>query len=199
MEHFSSGRGNHPYESCPADHPLLLALADVAARFNMPIALHMEAIPRDMAFPAGRPGSANPATLKENITAFERLLGHNPRARIVWLHAGWDLTGERTVPLMRELLSQHPNLFMTIKSDDHGASRTSPFLPGLALKPGWLAMLRAFPDRFAVGSDQFFDEVDQDPTRIERARKLVDELPPELAHQVGRENVRRIYRVPAWA
>jgi predicted TIM-barrel fold metal-dependent hydrolase len=196
VEHF--GFGGRPYESSPPDHPLLFALTDVAVRYGMPVALHMEAVLQDMPFPAERSNNgSHPTVLRANIPAFERLLGHNPMARIVWLHAGWDLTGERTVSLMRQLLGRHPNLFMTVKSDQHGTRMTSPFLPGFALKPGWLAMLRAFPDRFAVGSDQFFDQVDQDPTRIERARKLVDALPPDLAQSVGRENVRRIYRLPA--
>ncbi len=35
-EHFSSGRGRHPYESARADHPLFLALADIAAKHAMP-------------------------------------------------------------------------------------------------------------------------------------------------------------------
>jgi len=196
VEHF--GLGLTPYESSPADHPLFLTLADVAARYDMPVTLHMEAVPRDMPFPDRGQSGSRPAVLKENISAFERLLQYNPRARIVWLHAGWDLTGERTVPLMRELLRRHANLFMTIKSDQHGSTMTSPFLPGFSLKPGWLAMLRAFPDRFAVGSDQFFDTVDQDATRVERSRKLVDALPPDLARLVGRENVSHIYRLPAW-
>ena len=110
-EHFSSRIGNHPYESVPPDHPLFLALADIAAQYNMPIELHMEAVPRDMPFPdANVAGPPNPASVVANIAAFERLLDHNPRARIVWVHAGWDLTGERTVPLMRTLLEKHFNL-----------------------------------------------------------------------------------------
>jgi hypothetical protein len=37
VEHFSSGRGGHPYESTSPDHPLLLALADIAAKHALPI------------------------------------------------------------------------------------------------------------------------------------------------------------------
>lgn len=200
VEHFSSG-GHQPYESSPADHPLFLALADVAAQYGMPVTLHMEAVPGAMPFPAdglsggGGALSPNPARLKENISGLERLLDHNPAARIVWLHSGWDLTGERTVSLMRRLLGRHRNLFMTVKSDHHGKHPTAPFLPGFKIKPAWLKMLHAFPDRFAVGSDQFFNEP---PERLERARKLIDALPPDLAQLVGRKNVRHIYRVPAW-
>jgi predicted TIM-barrel fold metal-dependent hydrolase len=192
-EHFSSGRGRHPYESSPPDHPLLLALADVAARHGMPIDLHMEAVPQDMPFPPDRPQGLNPRELHANIGPLERLLDHNPQARIVWLHAGWDLTGERTVALMRGLLERHRNLAMSIKCDHSGARATAPFLPDeAAIRPGWIAMLGAFPDRFMIGSDQFIGE---DSERMECARALIDALPPELAQPVASANARRVYRL----
>jgi predicted TIM-barrel fold metal-dependent hydrolase len=191
-EHFSSRIGRHPYESARPDHPLFLTLSDIAAKYAMPIELHMEAVPHDMPFPPAQSGPPNPASLKENIAAFERLLEHNPKARVVWAHAGWDLTGERTVPLMRELLQRHPNLYMSVKSDHSGARFTDPFGPDGQVKPGWIAMLGAFADRFVIGSDQFFD---QGPERMERGRKLVDGLPPDLARLVATENVRHIYRL----
>lgn len=191
-EHFSSGRGNHPYESARPDHPLLLALADIAAQYGMPIDLHMEAVPRDMPFPRRPSGGRNPETLRENISGLERLLEHNRKARVVWAHAGWDLTGERTVPLMRSLLEKHSNLTMSIKLDESGSRPTSPWGPDGGLKPGWLMMLRDFPDRFVIGSDQFFDEGAE---RLILARKFVDALPPEAARLVASENARRIYRL----
>ena len=191
-EHFSSGRGNHPYESARPDHPLLLALADIAAQHGMPIDLHMEAVPQNMPFSRRPGGGRNPETLQENISGLERLLAHNRNARIVWAHAGWDLTGERTVPLMRSLLEKHPNLYMSVKLDESGSLRTSPFGPDDGLKPVWLMMLRDFPDRFVIGSDQFFDEGTE---RLTLARKFVDALPPEVARVVASENARRIYRL----
>jgi predicted TIM-barrel fold metal-dependent hydrolase len=191
-EHFSSGRGNHPYESARPDHPLLLVLADVAALHDMPIDLHMEAVPRDMPFPEGRARGPNPDTLKENISGFERLLARNRNARIVWAHAGWDLTGERTVPLMRALLARHPNLYMSVKLDARGPQKTSALDPAGAVRPGWLALLREFPDRFMVGSDQFHDEP---PGRLARARRFVDGLPPDIARRIARENALRVYRL----
>jgi predicted TIM-barrel fold metal-dependent hydrolase len=192
-EHFSSGFGHHPYESTRPDHPLLLALADIAAKYAMPIELHMEAVPEDMPFPPMRAQGPNPAMLHANIAPLERLLDHNPRARIVWVHAGWDLTGERRVPLMRGLLELHANLAMSIKYDHAGAKATAPFPPDEdAIRPGWIAMLRAFPDRFVIGSDQF---IDQGTERLEGARRFVDALPPDLARPVASENARRLYRL----
>jgi predicted TIM-barrel fold metal-dependent hydrolase len=193
-EHFSSGRGGHPYESTRPDHPLFLALADIAAQNAMPIDLHMEAVPRDMQMPDRMQKGANPERLKENISGFERLLAHNRNARIIWAHCGWDLTGERTVPLMRSLLEKHPNLYMSIKLDPRGPRRTWPFAADGALRPEWVALFRAFPDRFVIGSDQFFDEGSE---RLALTRKLVDALPADIARLVANENARRIYRLDA--
>jgi hypothetical protein len=157
-EHFSSGRGNHPYESARPDHPLFLALADIAARDGIPIDLHMEAVPQDMPFPRRLGRGQNPETVRANISALERLLDHNRNTRIVWEHAGWDLTGERTVRLMRLLLNKHSNLYMAIKLDQGGFRVTSPFRRAGAIRPGWIKMLRDFSDRFMIGTDQFFSE-----------------------------------------
>ncbi|MCC7016190.1 MAG: amidohydrolase family protein [Rhodospirillales bacterium] len=191
-EHFSSGRGNHPYESTAPDHPLLLVLADIAAEHGMPIDLHMEAVPRDMPFPEHLAGGRNPETVKENISGLERLLAHNRNARIIWAHAGWDQTGERTVPLMRALLSRHSNLHMSVKLDPRGPQKTSALTPSGAIRPGWLALLREFPDRFMVGSDQFHDEGEK---RLARARAFADALPADLAGRIVRENALRVYRL----
>jgi predicted TIM-barrel fold metal-dependent hydrolase len=192
VEHFSSNRGAHPYESSPPDHPLFLALADIAAKHAMPIEIHMEAVPDDMSFPEiGRKGGRNPETLHANIAALGRLLDHNSQARIVWVHAGWDLIGERTVPLMRRLLHDHTNLLMSIKIEG-GHLTTQPMMPDGGIKPGWIAMLRDFPDRFVIGSDTFIAE---GPEPMEAARRFVDALPSDLVAPIARENALRLYRL----
>jgi len=74
-------------------------LTDIAAQTGMPIDLHMEAVPRDGPMPELILGGPNPRQLRENISGRKRLLEHNSKANIVWVHAGWNLTGERTVNL----------------------------------------------------------------------------------------------------
>jgi hypothetical protein len=182
-EVFAAGKnmpGGHTHQTSPADHPFLLALAEIAADFAMPIGLHMEAVT------AG-------GEQAENITAFERLLAANRRARIVWVHAGWDRSGQRSVSLMQTLLQRHPNLFMTLKLDHLGNAANAP-LEGGRLRPDWLALLRGFSDRFVIGSDQFYD---RKLDRIDNVRRIVDALPADLARQIGRENPPKIYRMPA--
>ena len=51
-EHLPSA-ASPSYQTAPPDHPLLLLLADIAAQHNVPIDLHMEAIPETMPLPAG--------------------------------------------------------------------------------------------------------------------------------------------------
>jgi len=189
--HLSLAPG-HAHEAVSPDHPLLRLLADIAARHDVPIDLHLDPVPSDIATPANLGAAQNPPVLKANVEGFERLLAHNRKARIVWAHCGWDLTGERTVPLMRSLLERHPNLYMSIKVDPSGTQHTSPLTPDGLLRPEWVALLRAFPDRFMIGSDQFLDEGTE---RLALARRLVDALPTDIARLVASENARRIFRV----
>jgi predicted TIM-barrel fold metal-dependent hydrolase len=199
-EHFSL-HPMHPYETAPPDHPFFLLLADIAARHDIPIDLHMEAIPHDMPLPdidrvkAGN----NPATLKANIPGLERLLSHNPKARIIWAHAGWDNTGYRTPKLMDDLLSRHPNLYMTIKFGDDSVAENRPLAPGASLKLEWLELMKKYSDRFMMGTDQFFtppfSDMRRKPGRGKPTKAFFSQLPPDLAHKIGVENPGRVFHL----
>jgi predicted TIM-barrel fold metal-dependent hydrolase len=188
-EHYS---GVTPYQYAPADHPLYLLLADIAAEHGVPIDLHMEAVPQEMALPAGLPSPPNPARLHANIAAFERLLAHNPRAKIIWAHAGSDGTGSRTPELCRRLLRAHPNLFMELKTDPSAPGQNYPLADG-KIKPDLLALLTDYPDRFLMGSDQHYPEPKGSPQRWQELVRLVNQLPAAVRRKIGTENVARIY------
>jgi predicted TIM-barrel fold metal-dependent hydrolase len=180
------------YEHFPADAPLMLLLADIAAEHDVPIVLHMEAVPRDM--PSGLP-PPNPPMLHANIEALERLLSHNPKTRLIWAHAGSDNTGFRTPGLMRRLLKAHSNLYMEIKYDPGALGRNPPVADG-ALKPDWLQLFADFPDRFILGSDQHYDP--PSTARLTRAQagvSLLNLLPAPLRQQIAVDNPTRIYRL----
>jgi hypothetical protein len=126
----------------------------------MPIDLHMEAIISDMRMPGHLSSPNNPATLRSNVAAFERLLTHNRNAVIVWAHAGWDNTGDRTVTLMRSLLEKHANLYMSVKIDRLSLAENRPIRGG-KIRPEWIELIRLFPDRFMIGADQHFGASEQ--------------------------------------
>jgi len=200
-EHLSLNH-DHPHEYAPPDHPLFLLLADIAARHNVPIDIHMEAVPEDMPLPKNRRlrSGRNPDVLKANIPAFERLLRHNRKARIVWAHVGWCNTGQRTVPLIANLLKKHPNLYMSFKiSPRDSFPENCPIERGCGLKAEWINLIRQFPERFVIGSDQFYLSPRMHgqigPRSVEPTHRFLSLLPPDLAHKVGFENAERLFNL----
>src|SRR5713101_8266138 len=180
------------YEYAPADSPLMLLLADIAAEHNVPIDLHMEALPQTIPTPAEY-GPPNPPELHGNIAPFERLLAHNPRAKIIWAHAGSDNIGYRTPELSRRLLKAHANLYMEIKFDPGFPGKDPPIVDG-KLKPEWLKLFSDFPDKFIVGSDQHFDPPATAPlARAQQNALLLNQLPLDLRKKIATENALRIY------
>lgn len=187
-EHFPSST---PYQYAPPDHPLYLLLADIAARHNMPIILHMESVPETMPLPSDLKSPPNPPQLQANIAGFERLLAHNTRAKIIWAHVGADQTGFRTSALCRQLLQAHPNLFMDLKIDPLNLGQNRLLEDG-KVKPEWLKLFQDFPARFVIGSDQHYPEP-RGPQRWQAIVLLFNQLPGDLRRKIGMENALRIF------
>jgi hypothetical protein len=182
------------YEYVPPDHPLFLLLADIAAEHGVPIDLHSEAVPQPMPLPPDLKSPPNPPKLRENIAALERLLAHNPRAKILWAHAGSDFTGYRTPDLCRRLLQAHANLYMEIKIDPLNLGKNPPLENG-KIKPEWLKLFTDFPDRFVIGTDQHYasDRAMTGPQRSTTTIGLLNQLPAELRRKLAMENSVRIF------
>ena len=194
--HFSEFQG-HPYERVQPDHPLLLALADLTAQRNALMAIHIEAVEHGMPLPKGLKSPPNPSYVEEDIAAFERLLSHNPNARIVWLHNGWDNTGQRTPELVQKLMAAHPNLSIALKFHRSRFTENA-VVTGSGLNGGWVKVMRAFPDRVVIGSDTFFagaasqagEKFEPQPMMV-----LLSRLTPPLREKVAFENAERIYNL----
>lgn len=191
----------HPYEATAPDHPLLLLLADIAAEKDVPIDIHFDVVPRDMPLPEHlRPAAENPRELKENLTAFERFLAHNRKARIVWSHAGSDPGRQRTVSLMRDLLERHPNLYMSIRMVMGAPVPLTPIDTEGKLHPPWLQMLSLYKDRFFFQTDRFYRLGEPlmafgPKDGFVLTRRVLDQLPEDVARALAFENVRRVYRL----
>ncbi|MBT3358946.1 MAG: amidohydrolase family protein [Rhodospirillales bacterium] len=187
-------RKNHPYMGTPPDHPLFLLLSDIAGKAGVPIDFHMEAVLQDMPLPAEIAGRPNPDILSANIAAFERLMAHNRNTTIIWAHAGWGNTGQRTVELCRKLLEAHPNLFMSIKIEKKGRPKIRLLDRSGMLVSEWLELFTQFPDRFILGSDEKYD---RDAKRAQKnthgIRRLLDQLPPDLAQHIAHDNPKRLF------
>jgi hypothetical protein len=204
--HHLSHVSGHPYESVAADHPLLLLLADIAALAGVPIDLHFDVVAEEMNAPGWLSSPPNPQILSANLDAFERLLMHNRKARIVWAHAGSDMLGHWTTDLSRRLLEKHPNLYMSIRMAPGRAPENHPVSKAGEIRAEWLRLLEDFSERFVIGADQFFASpslrgdapaltfAQRAPMIRERTRVFLGLLPDDLYRKVALENPARIYR-----
>lgn len=189
----------HAYSSVPADHPLLLLLADIAAENDVPIDMHFDMVPQDMPLPPILKSPPNPPQLQANRAAFEKLLAHNRKARIVWSHVGFEPIHTRSPQVVTEMLQAHPNLYMSFRLNRSGPRNTMALDSSGQLREGWRALVQAFPDRFMLGSDAFYAPAGisrgSSAEGMDKLRSLIEQLPPELALQVASENAVRIYKL----
>lgn len=203
--HFSFNK-KHPYIVAPPDHALFLLLADIAAKNNVPIDLHMEAIPKNMFMPKDFSIPPNPWKIEANITAFERLLRHKRKAKIVWAHLGWDNTGFRDPESTGKILKKHPNLYMSIRIPTGLHTKQTPEASRILdtegkLKKEWLEIFKQFPDRFVIGSDEFYMSGKGKMTKhgstgsIDNTCDFLRQLPPDLEKKIGYENAEKIYNL----
>jgi len=160
----------------------------------------MEAVPEQMPLPKGLRSPPNPRVLSPNIEVFERLLAHNSKAKILWSHVGWDNTGHRTAALTARLLQKHSNLYMSFKiSPKDSLAETRPIDRGHGLKAEWLKVIREFPDRFIIGSDQFYLSPKMrgqiGPRSVEPTNRFFSLLPSDLARKIGYDNPKFIFKL----
>jgi len=194
--HFSFFDG-HPFEEAPPDHPLFLLLADIAAKRDVPIDLHMEPVEKEISLPKDLMSPPNPEKVRPNIEAFGRLLSHNRAARIVWVHAGWEHTGYGTVDLFRRHLEMHENLVLSLKVHVRSTEANRPLAFG-KLREAWRQLICDFPDRFVLGSDQFYGipgKTREFPHSEEASRAILEGLPTDVAKKVATENAERVYKL----
>ncbi len=192
---------SHPYEDTSGDHPLLFALADLAAQKGLPLDIHCDVAPQDMGLPTSPVPLFNPATpsyLTENLAALERLLAHNQSAKIVWAHAGSDPLDTRDPTLERTLLSRYPNLYMSLRPAQGNSRPTSILDPQSSIKPEWLALLQEFPDRFVLGSDYQYSPTNirgQTEQDLQLLGQFLDQLPIDLTKKIAYQNAALLFRL----
>ena len=66
------------------------------------------------------------------------------------------------------------------------------------IKPEWLKVIQNFPDRFLIGSDQFYVSPRASrrfPPSAEDTIAFISALPAELARKIGYTNPRRIFKL----
>lgn len=205
VRHLSLQGADHPYEDVNADHPLFLLLADIAAKKRVPIDMHFDMVTNDLPTPPWLTSPNNPKVLTANLAGFERLLDHNPAAKICWAHAGSDNTGHWTVDVSRRLLRTHPNLYMSLRLGPGGSGENFPLTRAGDIQPDWLQLFKDFPARFVIGDDEFFIAPSspgksvgaqlgsKKPASLKNAQRFLNALPADVARMIAIENAAAIY------
>lgn len=180
VNNVGSHEPSFPATRYPADSPLMRRLLTLAATYQVPLSVHMD---------------AEPASVAE----LERLLTLDRKGTVLWAHCGtWADAG-----LVRRLMAEHPNLFCELSyRDDRYVGPRSQYVPITGfqrrLQSGWKALLEEYSDRFLIGTDTHlsggrpgwdYKEI------IDFFRAVLAQLSPEAARRIGYENARRIFRL----
>ncbi|MEK6959182.1 MAG: aryl-sulfate sulfotransferase [archaeon] len=160
----------------PGDHPWMLILADVAAKYDTPIDIHLD-------IESGENG----------IAGLEKLLDHNTNAKIIWSHLAWSRTNftSAAAEQMRTLLEKHPNLYSSIKIQSDVAFLDS----SDNIEPEWMQLFKDYPDRFMIGSDIKPAQRSQDWMFVANHRDFLAQLPSNILKPIERENAIRLYKI----
>lgn len=109
--------------------------------------------------------------------AIERLFRHDPDARIVWAHAGYE-----SPSVIRPLLHRYKSLWVELSSRDDLTVNGQ-------LPVEWRALFLEFPDRFMVGTDTHAPHRwNAIGTTASLTRGWLAELPAEVAERMAFKN-----------
>jgi hypothetical protein len=120
--------------------------------------------------------------------AVDLLLGHAPKARLIWAHTG--ISGP-PVARVQALLEKYPQLMGELS-----------YRPGLtcgdgALCPDWRTLLLKYPDRFLIGSDTWVNQRwDAYDGLMRGYRRWLGELPPDVARRIAWDNGAGLFQLP---
>ena len=114
--------------------------------------------------------------------AIDRLFRHDPNARILWAHAGFERP-----ETVRQMLRRYPTLWSDLAfRSEHGA--------GGKVDAAWRAAFDEFPERFMVGTDTFTPErwhyVGE---HAKWSRAWLASLPNPLAERIAFRNGEKLF------
>jgi hypothetical protein len=116
--------------------------------------------------------------------AVEILMGHNPRAQIVWAHTGFGLDTDRVAAM----LTKYPQVWGEL------SYRSGIVDGGGKLTADWRTLFTKFPDRFLLGSDTWINERWATYGDIMAGyRAWLAQLPPDVAARIAHGNAKRLF------
>jgi hypothetical protein len=173
-----------------ADSPHVFRVAELARKFNVVLYVHLEA-----------------THLEQDLEPFKRLLQTFRDVRFVWSHAGWA-----DAELVGALLTQHPNLWVTLsrRLPSDGFLKVSELESKIApnifsdykagkLSPEWSSLIVRHSERmmFATGSNRpmLYQQMFGEYTQI--FRQALSSLPEKTARDIGYRTAAKLFQSTA--
>lgn len=184
VRHWAYSPGWHAEQDNPIYSDFVQRLSVIAARYDVPLVIHMEGYPA-------------------LVADFSRLMTENPRTRYVWAHN----CGRSKAEVIRNMLSRFPNLYcdlggMTNVGTGYGSGwpRKEEFTSLIerdgVLLPEMKSLYEEFPDRFMVGMDvAHAPSMKKYGRRVQRFRELLEQLSPDARSRIAEQNAIRIYKL----
>lgn len=190
----------HAYERVSPLHPLLQILAEVAAEKDIPIDIHFDIVPEQMPLPEVlRPNPNNPPVLSENLQEFKQFLAKNPKTKFIWSHVGFEPLLTRHPGRVEAFLKEFPNLYMSFRLNQSAPSPAAALANSSQVKARWIALIEAFPDRFMLGSDAFYERggIARGSSKegFENFRTLISALSEPAKSGVAFRNAERLFKL----
>ena len=152
------GIGEFHLDGVEADTPVVRRIVEIAAAQKLWLHAHSDA------------------------QAIEKLFALDPKARILWAHAGMSEAPE----VIDRTLGRHPALWADLSYRD--------VAPGGTLDPAWKALFLKYPDRFIYGSDTWIPPRWDEVVSLTRyAREWLAQLPTDVAENIAWRNAERIF------
>lgn len=157
----------------PVDDPVMLKLYDIAADYKLPVNVHVDA---------------------HYSKELEKALHYNRKAIIIWAHCGYA-----DPALIRSMFAKHPNLFgdLSVLADPYKKHALTLTDSKGFLKPEWKKLFEDFSDRLMLGSDMGKEKSRFmiTPKIIRHYRKMLFQVSPEAANNIGHKTVSRILQL----
>jgi predicted TIM-barrel fold metal-dependent hydrolase len=120
-----------------------------------------------------------------DVDAIERIFQHDPGARVLWAHSGFEAPAR-----VREMLRKHKSLWadLAFRSDQGSGGKVS---------AEWREVFLEFPDRFMVGTDTYVPERWHYVTEHAAfSRAWLADLPADIAQRIAWKNAEALFGTP---
>lgn len=116
--------------------------------------------------------------------AVENIFAYEPRAKILWAHAGMSDPPE----VVARMFDRFDNLWVDISIREYDIA------PQGTLDPEWEKLFRNYTDRITVGSDTWVNaQWDNYEKIIAFDRNWLAQLPPDVARKIAFDNASRLF------